>query len=571
MAADQTIETLATKDVPVPLSDGTTLLADVYRPGDDQRYPVILARTPYGKSAPMKQAWPLDVATAGFVLVMQDVRGTAASGGEFTPFVNEAVDGADSVRWCAQQPWSDGRVIMLGGSYLALTQLLAASRPAPGLVAIAPGITPFDFYEDFLYPGGAFHLGTMMWWSHVLSVLQLLRKVGTEDVGALFQSWAQMGDAMSDWQRTMPLTDVPLFRELVPAWGDWLGHPTRDGYWEALSVRDRVPKITVPAMVQGGWFDVFLKGTLDAYTAIRGGAGQGVARERTRLIIGPWSHATGDRVLGELDFGFSSSEMSMQMWPRYLDYFRECLGEGGPVSGAPVKLFVMGANVWRDEQEWPLERAVTTKYYLHSGGGLSAERPLVEATPSTYVYDPRDPVPSTGGRTLLPGDNIAFRAGPRDQRAVEERPDVVCFSTEVLDEDIEVTGPVEVVLHAASSAVDTDWTAKLVDVHPDGRAMSVADGILRARYREGFERPVLMKPGTPYRFVIDLVATSMVFKAGHRIRVEISSSNFPRFDRNPNTGRLPAEELETNMISAEQTLFHDAARPSWIALPIVAS
>ncbi|WP_412517427.1 CocE/NonD family hydrolase [Actinomadura madurae] len=547
------------------MRDGTRLYADVYRPNGTGTHPAILVRTPYPRNiSGLLGVWPLNVAAAGFALVVQNVRGRFGSEGEFVPFVNEEADGFDSIAWCAEQPWSDGRVFTLGNSYLGLTQSFAAASSPPALSGMAVGATPWDGHADLMYCGGAFQLGYAMFWAHIQAGMEMFGS-GKVDP-ALLEQWGPIGDEMDSFYRHTPLNDVPVFDRLIPAWRTWLEHPARDEYWRALSLSERESPIRVPAIITDGWFDLFLKGTLDTFKALRADE---ATRDNTRLIIGPWSQANREQALGELDFGPGAAAIAVQLDVQYLNFFRECLGEGGPVSGAPVKLFVMGANVWRDEQEWPLERAVTTKYYLHSGGGLSAERPLVEATPSTYVYDPRDPVPTVGGATSFQGEQVGANCGPRDQRAVEERPDVVCFSTEVLDEDIEVTGPVEVVLHAASSAVDTDWTAKLVDVHPDGRAMSVADGILRARYREGFERPVLMKPGTPYRFVIDLVATSMVFKAGHRIRVEISSSNFPRFDRNPNTGRLPAEELETNMISAEQTLFHDAARPSWIALPIV--
>ncbi|MFD0663453.1 CocE/NonD family hydrolase [Thermocatellispora tengchongensis] len=318
----------------------------------------------------------------------------------------------------------------------------------------------------------------------------------------------------------------------MPWWREWTSHPERDAYWEGLAETLRHDRIEVPVMHIAGWFDLFLPGVLENHRRLGG-----------PLVIGPWSHLTpGGSGTGRLDFGPAASAQAIGLERRQLAFLK------GEDTGPAVKIFVMGDDVWRDEESWPLARAVETRYHLHTGGLLSPEPPASDE-PATFTFDPRDPVPTTGGPTLLADPT---NVGPQDQRDVELRPDVLCYTTGVLDADVEVTGPLSVTLRAETSATATDWTAKLVDVHPDGRAMSVIDGIVRTTAPAG-------------TFTVDLVATSQVFKAGHRIRVQISSSNFPRFDRNPGTGRPAAEATEADLVVQHQKVFPG----SYITLPIV--
>jgi putative CocE/NonD family hydrolase len=375
----------------------------------------------------------------------------------------------------------------------------------------------------------------------------------------------------------LPLKDFPLLQHerLAPYYYDWLAHPNDDEYWRQWNIADRHPQVTVPALNVGGWYDIFLGGTLRNYLGMRQDGGNAQAKQQ-RLIIGPWFHTTmWPNIAGEVDFGLRAQGLAIDLEGiilRWFDHWLKAI-DTGMLREPPVKLFVMGENVWRDEREWPLARAQHTRYYFHSGGRantrhgdgvLSLEPPSHEPA-DHYLYDPRHPVPTRGGglccwQASVPG-------GAYDQRSVEERSDVLVYSTPPLAQAMEVTGPIVLKLWASSSAVDTDFTAKLVDVEPSGYARNLTDGILRARYRESTARPTLIEPGRVYEYTIDLWATSNLFKAAHRIRVEVSSSNFPRFDRNPNTGHPFAQDAELR--PATQTILHDADHPSHIVLPIV--
>ncbi len=570
------------RNVAVPMRDGTILRADVYRPGGPGRYPVLVQRLPYGKGdsgfvVVASALEPLRAAEAGFVVVVQDVRGRGASDGRFTPFEQETADGADTVAWAAAQPFSDGRVGMYGVSYAGATQLLAAVEAPPALAAVAPHFTAAEYYDGWTYQGGAFQLGFSLLWAGGFA----------GDTGRRSRAVAGGRPAEADgagrdgdiWQayRHLPLLDHPALVEGFPAYREWLCHPERDGYWRRTAVNERYGRVRVPALHIAGWYDLFLGGTLANYRGLRDHAATPRARAAQRLVIGPWTHSTPSDHVGDAAYGPAAGQFSLDMTGVHLDWFAAVLA-GREADIAPVRLFVMGANRWRDEDDWPLTRARPQPWYLRGGGyangldgdgWLSPEPPPVDEPPDRYLFDPRNPVPTLGGPTFLPGHSVGRHAGPRDQRPVERRHDVLVYTSAPLPHDVEVTGPLSVTLHAATSARDTDWTAKLVDVHPDGRALSVVDGILRARYHRGLDRAQLLDPHRPYEYTIDLVATSTVFRAGHRLRVEISSSNFPRFDRNPNHGGDIASATSADLTPAVQTVFHDAARPSCIRLPIV--
>ena len=570
-------------DVPIPMRDGALLYADVYRPDTSEKVPVLLTRTPYNKAVPGARSTTLDAiraASHGFALVIQDTRGRHTSDGEFYPFLNEVDDGYDSVEWCASQPWSSGKVGMYGRSYNGATQWLAAISRPPSLATIAPGLTASDYHEGWTYQGGALAWGFAVSWTLAQLTLANLDKISVNRAVPLAARDDLIGaiDGMEEAFRFLPPNEFPHLKGgLAEYFYDWLAHPRADEYWERWRIEDHYTQMALPALHVGGWHDIFLKGTLRNFQGMCEKGPTGMVRRGQRLIVGPWHHATpGPEVSGETYFGLKAADAAIDLQGlhlRWYDYWLKGM-DNGIMDEAPVRIFVMGDNVWRDEQEWPLARTQYVDYYFHSDGkantlngdgSLSTDSPGSEP-PDVYLYDPRYPVPTRGGGLccspgFLPG-------GAFDQVAIEARPDVLVYTSPVLEQDLEVTGPVTVSLYAASSAQDTDFTAKLVDVCPGGGcARSLTDGIMRARYRKSLSTPELIEPGNVYEYTIDLLGTSNVFKAGHRVRVDVSSSNFPRFDRNPNTGREPSEEQELR--PAVQTIFHDHRYPSRITLPVV--
>ena len=566
------------KHLQVPMRDGVLLATDVYRPAGVGPFPVVMMRLPYNKEQPVLLFLAGDilrVAQAGYAVVVQDCRGTWASEGEFSPYFQEAEDGADAIAWAAAQAWSTGAVGMMGASYYGATQWLAATQAPPALKAIAPFITTDQYFEKWTYQGGAFQLGFMLQWASVtFGVAEAVRRFmrGAGDAAGV-GSAIGAADAVAANYWHLPLCELPEVANLTPYVKDWLAHPDYDDYWRAAAPCEHYENITTPALNFGGWYDLFLGGTLANYAAMKG-------RTPQKLVIGPWVHGYNGGVYPARNFGLMAHDGVADvtaMQTRWFDHFLK--GEAnGVLDEPPVKIFVMGPDVWREEADWPLPDTDWQQWYLHSAGSAGtkpADGVLARTTPDkepadSYLYDPRNPVPTVGGASFLPGLFIAANAGPRDQREVEQRADVLCYTSEVLTADMEVTGPVRLVLYVSSSAMDTDFTGKLVDVHPDGTALILTDGILRARYRESLSTQKLMTPGEVYRLEIDLVATANVFFAGHRIRLEVSSSNFPRFDRNTNSGGVIAQETEADFVRATNTVWHDAVRASHLILPVIA-
>jgi len=569
------VPVVAEHNAAIPMRDGTLLRADVFRPADHAPFPVLLVRTPYGE--PMVRAAPvLPAIEAGLAVVLQHCRGTGTSDGDLTvPFEAEGNDGVDTIEWCARQDWCDGRVGMYGPSYLGMVQFAAAVQAPEALRCLLPIVTPADYYGGLAYRQGAFQLGQMLGWYTMKSAQTLgYRAAAGEDISADMPALMLHAANLAAEYRHLPLREMPAVAAILPGWRRWLDHEQLDEYWHDLSYADRRAAITTPALHVGGWFDLFLGGTLDNYVTLRRTAATEHARRNQALIVGPWTHIDQTGVAGELHFGAAAAAQAIGLESQQLRFLRAMVAGNGPERAGlpPVRIFVMGDNVWRDEDDWPLPRTVWTRWYLHAGGSLSAAEPQAGAAASHYRYDPADPVPTVGGPVLIPGGpdgGVSWMGGARDQRVIGERPDVLSFTSDVLAADLEVTGPLSVTLHASTSAADTDFTAKLVDVWPDGRAMGVADGIVRARYRDGSGRPDPIRPGEVYAFVIDLIATSQVFKAGHRLRVDVSSSNFPCFDRNPGSGAPAAICTERDFVVAEQTIWHDSERLSFITLPVI--
>ncbi len=555
--------------VTVKMRDGVTLRADIYRPDADGKFPVLLQRTPYNKAGGVN--FGHRAAARGYVVIIQDVRGRYTSEGDWCTFAHEAEDGYDTIEWAAALPYSDGKVGMFGGSYVGATQMLAATAHPPHLAGICPVVTASNYHDGWTYQGGAFEQWFNESWTSGLAQDTLNRAVGKA-------TNAREGEDV------LPLTNYPLFNvpspavvnastpALAPYFLDWLGHPTYDAYWKRLSIEEYYADIRVPALHIAAWYDIFLGGSLRNFTGLKARAATEEARRGQRLLVIVGGHAGGGRKIGDIDFGpeaakFDEGAITLS-WYDFL--FKGVQNEFA--TGKPVKIFVMGVNQWREEDDWPLARAKTTKYFLHSQGAANSARGngvLSTSVPASdpadkFTYDPGKPVPTIGGPLCCDAGHLA--PGPKDQRPVEERDDVLVYSTPPLEHDLEVTGPVWLEFFASSSAVDTDFTAKLVDVFPDGSAINITEGILRAKYRETQEAPAVLTPGKVYPFTLDLWATSNVFRVGHRIRLEISSSNFPRFDRNLNTGESAATSGKWN--AATNTILHDAAHPS-VLLPVV--
>jgi putative CocE/NonD family hydrolase len=557
-------------DVPAPMRDGVVLRANVYRPPEG-RWPVLLTRLPYGKDLPGATAVldPVQAARLGYVVIIQDTRGRFGSEGEFRPFETEAEDGVDTIAWAAGLPYSDGQVGMYGLSYLGFTQWSAAVHQPPALKALVPFVTWCDPLNGLAFRGGALELGTTAHWGLQMGFDQLARqhRANPPALGAAFVSLArEIDDLGSSGYAALPLAEfAPLRRQpVLPAFFDRIAYPMDPAPLEPVNIAAKHDRVQVPTFNIGGWFDIFLADTIANFVAMRRHG------QPTRLLIGPWSHTTYRNPVGELSFGFGSQASfinlqtdSGRLQLRWFDHWLKGI-DTGMLAEPPIRLFVMGANVWRDEQDWPLARAAPTPFYLRTGGLLRTEAPEAEP-PDGYTYDPSNPVPTHGGALLIAPE---FAPGPLDQRSIEARADVLTYTTEPLEHDTEVTGPISVQLWACTSAPDTDFVARLVDVYPDGRAYNLTDGIIRARYRDGLKES-LLEAGQPYCMKIDLWATSNVFKAGHRIRLQITSSNFPRWDRNPNTGHPLGQDAELR--TAEQTILHDREHPSQVVLPLIAA
>ena len=594
------------RDVPVEMRDGEKLIADVYRPARsgepvEGRFPVILIRTSYNKDNAQKQLDYESFVRWGYVVVIQDVRGRYKSGGSHYHGVAEAEDGYDTIEWIALRPWSNGRVGMTGISYLGAVQAAAAAINPPHLASVFHVKAPANYYQNGFRHHGTFLMYTLpiafMWAESSKLALEdpVLRK-------AAHDPWKKS----SEW-----LSRMPLKRGLTPFSSD---AETERWFFDVMTETDysdfwkKVPLWQpeeffddykdIPGYYVAGWYDLYREEVF--YTGL-----SKRKQSRIKLLMGPWTHMDWNRYAGEVDFG-QAAEMSYDEYNAVQrNWFDATLRDRktGSLTEPPVKIFVMGGGDgrrnsdgrlnhggrWRIENDWPLPRTRYTKYYFHAGGTLSTARPGDEAA-SSFVYDPKNPVPTVGGTSYFLSDRSELKApfvpfGPYDQRENPEyfgcnsnlplaaRADVLVFMTSPLAADTEVTGPISVRLWASSSAVDTDFTAKLIDVHPpnedypEGFAMNLSDSILRMRYRNGFEKAELMTPGEVYEFVIDMPPTSNLFRKAHRIRVDISSSNYPAYDPNPNTG--DPYMMGGKIVIAENSIHVDTQHPSHIVLPVI--
>jgi putative CocE/NonD family hydrolase len=546
-------------DVAATMRDGVVLACDVYRPGTARgSWPTLVVRTPYGKGLLLENAWngldPVAAARSGFLVVIQDTRGRFRSEGDWDPLRDDGEDGVDSVAWAARLPGSNGRVGMFGGSYCGNTQWQAALGGAPALQAIAPLMTWADPADGLYSRGGATELGSSLPWALVTGADDVARRLLEPMLGHRVEAIIDDLDRLSErgFRRStaehgemLRRHDVREVGTLRVAAGGAIDHDPAD-------ISGRQPCIGIPTFHTGGWYDIFLQGTLDNYQAM---VEEGL---EARLVIGPWTHLDFGDAAGELSFGARASRESPAVHPAgrwaevQLAWFRRHLDPHPETERSaddpPIRIFVMGRNEWRSESVWPPPDVKESKWFLRPEGVLSPRAVVDDHPPIAYAYDLSDPVPTVGGHTLI---TAAFPAGPMDQREVESRSDVITFTSDPLTADLEVAGRIYAHMHATSSASSADWVVRLCDVHPDGRSINVCDGVVRVGDAQSVDP-----------LTVDLWSTSMVFLAGHRIRVDVANSSFPRWDRPPARNATPSYSPTAAQV------FVDGRRPSFVVLPV---
>lgn len=544
-------------DVRIPMRDGVTLSTDLYRPAGSGPWPVIVTRTPYNKNGGRTLAAGRYYAAHGYVYAAQDVRGRGDSDGGWEPYRHEGRDGYDTIEWLGAQSWSTGRVGTIGQSYTGYDQWLAAVEQPPHLAAMVVRTTMTDPMGDVWISGpGGLPTPTMISWYHLTA-------------GKVNQNMAAVDWAALNWHLPLLTMDEAAGRP-NPRWREVISHSRLDGWWEPMRYQNRIERVAVPVLHVSGWYDDAQRATPMNFQAMTTRAESAVARRRQMMIIGPWPHAVNSTAkLGPLDFGPDAIIDLDGAERRWFD--RWLKDEPNRIEReAPVRLFVMGANRWIEAGAWPVPGTRFVDYYLHSDGGANTRNgdgrlTLAPATgdepPDRYVSDPSDPVP------FLTEPSFAQLGGPEDYAEVETRSDVLVYTAPAFTEETLICGPLEVRLYAASDAPDTDFMAKVLDVWPTGYVQRLNDGMVRARFRDGWTDPSPIEPGRAYRYDIDAWNTCQAFGPGHRLRLEIASSAFPKYDRNPNTGEPLGMSSATRV--ARQMIFHDAERRSYLRVPIV--
>lgn len=557
------------RDVMAPMRDGVLLAADVYRPAGSGRWPVILMRVPYDKRYAQTNTFrhPSWYAARGYVVVVQDTRGRYASGGDFHPFHSEAQDGYDTVEWAGALPYANGRVGMYGLSYAGATQLQAALLGPPSLRAICPGITSAQYYDGWAYRGGAFALAFNVFWSTFLGYADARRAGRAQAADELARA---LGRTLERCEH-LPVVSLPLAGE-ASYFADWLAHPTYDDWWRRWSIDEDYGRIDVPALHIGGWYDIFAAGTVRNFVGLRDGAGSSDVRRAQRLLMGPWHHEI--QVSGSVHGHAANTDGVVDTWQlRWFDQFLRD-EDTGVLDEPEANAYLLGGGRWQ-QGSWPAADAREQRWFLRSAGSansrlgdgrLSRELPEGEP-PDVFVYDPLSPVPSAGGSSCCVPALTPM--GPAAQCAVELMRDVLVYTSEPLERELTILGEVAATLYVTTSAEDTDFTVKLCDVAPDGRSINVVQGILRGRYRDGFTTASPMEPFAVHALRIELGPVGAVLAAGHRLRVQVSSSDFPLWDRNLNVYGALAELGVCDAQTATQSVLHDAAHPSHLSLPVV--
>lgn len=558
------------------MRDGVELVNDIYRPDDDDAHPVLLMRTPYDRTYPVNAFHSIDLfemALRGYICVVQDVRGRFGSEGNYETYTFDADDGFDTIAWIAAQPWCDGNVGMFGTSYMAQASWLAASKQPPALRAIAPFQSPNNSTGGDRYRGGAIQLGVLASWAMTaIAPAEVMRRAkDNPELWAEFPRVVDDADNLEALVGRLPLDPWPPIDDRAGGLSNQFGATVRYDYFPPIP-RFGAFDIEVPALIFAGWYDVFLQPDLDSYNAIVADGATEEARTRSRLVIGPWSHGMGSGMVGEHNFGMRASSLLLDMRENITKLHRRWFdarlrGLDSGIDGEPrVEIFVMGLNRWRSAETWPPPGVEPRRMYIHAGengGSLSTEAPATVAEPSVFWLDADDPVPSRGG-SLMMGQH--YIRGPVDQLRTELRDDVLVFTSDVLVEPLTVIGPVTLVAWVAAQTPDTDVVARLCDVHPDGRSFNIVDGILRLRFRDGFDRPTPLTPGEVYRVEVDLWSTAHVFLPGHRLRLQVTASDYWRYDRNPGSGQTAAEATE--ILPQRNLLFHDPEHPTHLVLSV---
>ncbi|TIC79459.1 CocE/NonD family hydrolase [Nocardioides sp. GY 10127] len=536
--------------VEVPVAGGLTLRADVWLPDGDGPFPVLLQRTPYGRTDPFGSQYivgmdNLRALERGFALVVQDTRGRYGSDGDFIPYVHEAADGAATVAWLREQPWSDGRVATYGASYVGATQLLLAGEGAEGHVAMAPLLTAGDFHSGWTYSGGALQLGFLWLW-----ILESLGPADADHAGlpAGHPVRAHLAAMARDPRAAMaalPLrTAVPA--EVAPYLEEWLAHPVADEFWAANSADERAADVRAAGLHIVGQHDLFCEASLRTYARLRD-----LSPAPQRLVLGPWSHGNLTDWQGEEWLGYAADAGAFDLPGAQLEFFSAAL-DGREPALAPVTYFVTGANEWCEAESWPPPTARTQTWHFVGGSGLATE-PSPGSGLTSWKADPSDPVPSVGGQTFLPGLLSGRASGPKDVGFLAERADVVQVLGPVLAEPLRLAGPVTLHLSASTTAEDCDWVGRLVEARPDGSVVQLAESILRARYRHGGEAV----PLTPHRietFTVPLGTVAHELAPGSRLGLQLASSSFPRFDRNPQSLVDPVDATPDDFVVATHTV-----------------
>jgi putative CocE/NonD family hydrolase len=556
----------------VPMRDGVKLSTDIYLPQTEGKVPVILIRTPYKKE--MTEIQGRYYARRGYAVAIQDCRGRFGSEGVWEPFINEPKDGYDAIEWLAAQPWSNGKVGMIGGSYVGWVQWWAASQRPPHLVTIIPNVAPPDPFYNLPYEHGAFFIFGAIWWADILESKATgdlsgvaLSKIGEKKYGQIL--------------RTLPVIDLDkaVLGKENPYWRQWIAHPTDDEWWAQADFLNKLKDVDIPAFHQSGWFDGDGIGTKLNYLQMKeyGHANQ-------KLTIGPWGHTdTAARKLGDRDFGPQAIIDLQRDYLRWFDYWLKGVDNG--ITKEPlVSIFVMGTNQWLHGSSYPLPETKFTKLYFSGAGKantskgdgrLTFDEPSAGAPPDKYVYDPGDPTPDPDfyettaeqDKQVRSADEKKKEAEGNHQKVTDERQDILVYQTDVLTEPLTFAGPISATIYASSSARDTDWFVSLVQIEKDGKTFSLASGKLRARFRNGVHKPELLKPDEIYEYKLDLWQTGITIPAGDRLRVEVASADFPMFSRNLNTGGH--NETETTFVTARQVVYHDKQHPSYVLLPVM--
>jgi len=541
------------------MRDGVRLSSDIYRPDAKGHFPVIVSRSPYMTVGGYQKRYDQEAkffVSHGYVFVVQDCRGKNDSEGSYQPFFNDHTDGFDTLDWCAKQAWSNGELGTIGASYQAWNQWATATLNPPNLKAMVCRVSLPDPVLNVPFQNGAL----VLWMAEWMAMIDGKKNTDPSIYDTL------------NLLKHLPLRtmDERFGRKNSLIWQNWINHPSADEFWTPSFYENKFSQIDVPALHISGWYDDDIIGTHLNYTGMRKLGKTERSRNNQKLIIGPWPHHVNQtRRLGNIDFGESALIDLRKVELDWFDYWLKGV-ENGIMKQPKVDIFTMGKNAWRKSDSWPLPETDYVSYFIHSNGRantlfgdgvLSTKSPTSDEPSDTYQYDPTDPCPNIYDATALAAE------GPFDQRPIERREDVLVYSSPALESDLDVTGPVTVKLYASTSAPDTDFWAELTDVYPNGYSMHLTEGIIRGRYRKSLETQELLTPGTVYEFAIDLWVTSNMFLRGHRVRVDISSSSFPKYDRNPNTGNEFGND--TFMKVAEQKVFHTEEHPSHIKLPIV--